>query len=509
MADVQKDSGYFTIANRLGEAILAAPFNGAQLRIILALFRVTYGWRRRTVKCTETELARWSGMAPGPDARRAGGTFRQALKTLVKEGVVMRIEGTRGSPESTLAIQKDYEKWGEFSVAEARLTSTWGEKPAADDATLRAHLASKNDADEMAREQAMSRDEYASEDGPQSGHVTENNMARPQATSKTTWPISGPTDGLEIGHGSSSKSLNGETYESGKTGKTDIVPTTLKTPLSATSIFSESADEKPLAAAAEHYASETGERPQRHGAPEPPSGPADNAGDGGEETAPEPPRPAPPSRARSDEESERVRQYAIAMSTSANKGIEYRWGEQPNPVTYVTGIELAEELLDAGVPVEIARTTIVSICHASKLARPPKTLRYFRDAILDANRDAEQRAFNAADPGTKSERGGEPRPLSATLGDANRDRLERERLELEHGKALTAAAIAWGKDPKNRAAYQAIVERVAAKYAEFPSDAQWVAKARAGDIIAECAKAAEFPDFATWRAGRDAKAGAA
>jgi phage replication O-like protein O len=112
MADVQLEHGHVRIANRLFEAILDADFTGAQSRILVALIRLTYGWRRRTVTLTVPELAAYCRMQP------VGG-FRRALRDLVGEGVVIQLEHDRGRSATTYAIQKDFMAWGRYSVAEA------------------------------------------------------------------------------------------------------------------------------------------------------------------------------------------------------------------------------------------------------------------------------------------------------------------------------------------------------------------------------------------------------
>jgi phage replication O-like protein O len=129
MADVQLEHGHVRIANRLFEAILDADFTGAQSRILVALIRLTYGWRRRTVTLTVPELAAYCRMQP------VGG-FRRALRDLVGEGVVIQLEHDRGRSATTYAIQKDFMAWGRYSVAEARLTAVWQSRPQSDDDLL-------------------------------------------------------------------------------------------------------------------------------------------------------------------------------------------------------------------------------------------------------------------------------------------------------------------------------------------------------------------------------------
>jgi phage replication O-like protein O len=176
VADVQLKHGYVAIANRLFEALIEAPFHARQLRILITLVRLTYGWRRRSVQLTELELAEYSGALSG-DSRRAGGSFRSDLAELVKEGVVTRLEaGKRGL--MAWALNKDYESWGRFSVPHNRLLAKWNAKPVssrADEAAID---------DEVARKQATSNEGNWPESGPQ-----------PSANGTGTGPHSGPIPG--------------------------------------------------------------------------------------------------------------------------------------------------------------------------------------------------------------------------------------------------------------------------------------------------------------------------
>ena len=129
MADVQLEHGHVRIANRLFEAILDAEFTATQVRILLGLVRLTYGWRRRTVTIGQAALARAVHLNPG-------GTFRAALRELVTEGVVIQVEQGKGDAPSTLMLQKDFTQWGEFAVSPMRLARIYGERPESHDELL-------------------------------------------------------------------------------------------------------------------------------------------------------------------------------------------------------------------------------------------------------------------------------------------------------------------------------------------------------------------------------------
>ena len=190
---------------------------------------------------------------------------------------------------------------------------------------------------------------------------------------------------------------------------------------------------------------------------------------------------------------EQKHRYSVALAVATNTSIEKRWGEQTHVLHFATGAELAAELFGAGVPIEVAELAIASVCRASKQRRPPGSISYFRGAILDAVRDAEQRELNATN--TNGKRGGDPRPLAHVLYPAQK-RDDRD-VRRAYDEARRAAAIAWRKDPANKAAQHEIVEAVRARY-DTVAESPWRDRAIDADVVAACATAAGFPDHETW-----------
>lgn len=118
MADVQTEHGFTKVANRLLEACLFAGFSGTQLKILVALVRMTYGWGRKAIAISAPELAARCGLS-------SKGGFRRELRDLIAQGVVEVRETGGGREPHTLAVQKDFERWGTFSVGERRLAAMW------------------------------------------------------------------------------------------------------------------------------------------------------------------------------------------------------------------------------------------------------------------------------------------------------------------------------------------------------------------------------------------------
>lgn len=58
MADVQVENGFTRIANELMEVVMLQKFNGSQFKIILAIWRYTYGFSRKSHDFSLTFLSK-------------------------------------------------------------------------------------------------------------------------------------------------------------------------------------------------------------------------------------------------------------------------------------------------------------------------------------------------------------------------------------------------------------------------------------------------------------------
>lgn len=108
MADVQVEKGHIRIANPVMEALALAPFNGGQVRVLLAILRATWGWQRKEAELSTADLAETTGMARS--------TAAAGLRALVDEGVVIEVHKPSFSSSGTYRPQKDPTKWGRFTV---------------------------------------------------------------------------------------------------------------------------------------------------------------------------------------------------------------------------------------------------------------------------------------------------------------------------------------------------------------------------------------------------------
>lgn len=113
------------LGNRLLEAIISAGFHGTQYKIVLAVARQTIGWQGYSVTSSRSELATLCGCSP------VGG-FRRALKELIDEGVIVLVAPGGGASSNGYALNQNFEQWGRFSQADAKLAALWG-RPESDD----------------------------------------------------------------------------------------------------------------------------------------------------------------------------------------------------------------------------------------------------------------------------------------------------------------------------------------------------------------------------------------
>lgn len=63
MANPQLENGYTRIANELLEAVAKFPFNGSQLRMIIFLWRKTYGYGKKADKISISQFVKGTGLS--------------------------------------------------------------------------------------------------------------------------------------------------------------------------------------------------------------------------------------------------------------------------------------------------------------------------------------------------------------------------------------------------------------------------------------------------------------
>ncbi len=94
------EDGYTRIANELLEQVMSAPLTLREMRVVMAVIRLTYGWNRKQARVTGGLLAKLTGLP----ATKAS----QALSALVAKRVIIRHGGSR----SAVSFNKHADQWG-------------------------------------------------------------------------------------------------------------------------------------------------------------------------------------------------------------------------------------------------------------------------------------------------------------------------------------------------------------------------------------------------------------
>lgn len=106
MANPQIEQGHTRVANEILEKIMQTNLNGTQFRIVMAIWRYTYGFRRK-----EHELS-ISFLAKAINASRS--QIDRELAILIERKIISIIKvGSRGA--RVMSFNKNYEEWSDRS----------------------------------------------------------------------------------------------------------------------------------------------------------------------------------------------------------------------------------------------------------------------------------------------------------------------------------------------------------------------------------------------------------
>lgn len=95
----QLEDGYTRIANELLEQVMAAPFTLRELRVVMAVIRLTYGWNRKQARVTGGLLEKLTGIHAT--------TCAKVLSSLIEKDVIVRKGGSR----SPVSLNKHADEW--------------------------------------------------------------------------------------------------------------------------------------------------------------------------------------------------------------------------------------------------------------------------------------------------------------------------------------------------------------------------------------------------------------
>lgn len=112
MASPQLEDGFFRLANEIAEAIYKTDLSACELRLLLALFRKTYGFNK---KDDAISLSQWQEMLGLPRQ-----TICRVLKHLEASNIVLV---SREGYVTVYSFQKDYERWKLPETSHAQVTT--------------------------------------------------------------------------------------------------------------------------------------------------------------------------------------------------------------------------------------------------------------------------------------------------------------------------------------------------------------------------------------------------
>lgn len=96
MASPQLENGYTAIANEILHALMACKLLNYEFRVLTAVVRKTYGWKKKSDWISNSQLAEVTGIAKPNITRTVNSLIDK--KVLIKEG-------------KKIGLQKDWERW--------------------------------------------------------------------------------------------------------------------------------------------------------------------------------------------------------------------------------------------------------------------------------------------------------------------------------------------------------------------------------------------------------------
>lgn len=103
MANPQLEQGYTRISNEILEALAKHQLNGTQWRILIVVFRYTYGFARKAHELSETFISKITGIHRKQIGRE--------LSALIKNKLLIVKKPASFTSSRVLAFNKDFEVW--------------------------------------------------------------------------------------------------------------------------------------------------------------------------------------------------------------------------------------------------------------------------------------------------------------------------------------------------------------------------------------------------------------
>ncbi len=104
MANPQKENGYTAIANEIFKQICKLKLNGTQHRLIMAIWRATYGFKKKEHELSLSYLATYINSHCNVIGRE--------LKNLQKMQIIKIVDNPIKNHSRLLSFNKNYDEWG-------------------------------------------------------------------------------------------------------------------------------------------------------------------------------------------------------------------------------------------------------------------------------------------------------------------------------------------------------------------------------------------------------------
>ncbi|WP_313430869.1 replication protein [Siminovitchia terrae] len=121
MANVQLEHGFTKIANELLDAIQSFQFTQNQFKLLLALWRNTYGWNRKECDFSLNKLVSQTGL----QKKRV----IETLRSLEESNIIIEVKAPVGSSGKIVRFNKNYDSWTIKKYKSMELSSGHGDTP--------------------------------------------------------------------------------------------------------------------------------------------------------------------------------------------------------------------------------------------------------------------------------------------------------------------------------------------------------------------------------------------
>lgn len=106
MANPQCENGYTPIANEILENLVKLPLNGTQFRIVIVVWRFTYGFSRKEHEISETFLMKALGLK-----RTQLRQIKRELSALIECKIITVVREADFNKTRALSFNKNYDEW--------------------------------------------------------------------------------------------------------------------------------------------------------------------------------------------------------------------------------------------------------------------------------------------------------------------------------------------------------------------------------------------------------------